>query len=143
MQNTSIATYGVLVPGLTNLTKRVWYYGFYTWVLEQYAKKIGTVSISEFQKSVRRAELLLAYLMADQFSDTKGVVGRQYAGNTLDDFLSEIDISKGSDREEGKKTFWKYSSGAFGQYYQWAMIALKLISPIEASARIFAATHRP
>jgi len=140
MQNTSIATYGVLVPGLTNLTRRIRYYGFYTWILEQYAKKVGMDSVSEFQKFVRRAELLLAYMMAHQFPDTKGVVGKQFAVSTLKDCLTEIDLAKGADREEGKITYWKYSSGAFGQYYQGALIALRLIAPIQSNQRIFAAT---
>ncbi|MEN8262359.1 MAG: hypothetical protein ABFR82_02740 [Nitrospirota bacterium] len=100
MQNTSIATYGVLVPGLTNLTKRIRYYGFYTWILEHYAKRVGTVSVSEFQKFIRRAELLLAYMMTDQFPDTKGVVGKKFAGSTLGEYLLEIDLAKGADRLE-------------------------------------------
>ena len=140
MQNTSIATYGVLVPGLTNLTRRIRYYGFYVWVLERYAEQVGTVSVSKFQQHVRRAELLLAYIMADQFPSTKGIVGSQFAKKTLEEYPVEIDLAKGVDKEKGKKTYWKYSSGAFGQYYQGALIALRLIAPIEAHQRIFAAT---
>lgn len=49
MQNTSIATYATLLPGLTNLTRRIRYYGFYTWLLEEYAKRKGKVSIVEFR----------------------------------------------------------------------------------------------
>lgn len=140
MQNTSIATYAVLVPGLTNLTKRVRYYGFYIWILEQYAKTVGKDSVTEFQRYVRRAELLLAYMMADQFPDTKGVVGSQYAKKHLNDFDTVIDLANGADREEDKKTYWKYSSGAFGQYYQGSLVAMKLVDASKHNTNIFIAT---
>lgn len=140
MQNTSIATYAVLVPGLTNLTRRVRYYGFYSWVLEQYAKRVRIDSVTEFQRYVRRAELLLAYMMADQFPDARGVVGSQFARKHLDDFDAVIDFAKGADRDGDKKTYWKYSSGAFGQYYQGALVALKLVVASKHNPQIFIAT---
>lgn len=140
MQTTSIATYGVLVPGLTNLTRRIRYYGFYTWILEQFARRIGKDSVAEFQKYVRRAELLLAYMMADQFPDIKGVVGSQFAKKHLDDFDTTIDIALGAEKEEGKKTYWMYSSGAFGQYYLGALIALKLVDASRHNPKIYVAT---
>lgn len=140
MQTSSIATYGVLVPGLTNLTRRIRYYGFYTWILEQYAKRVGKDSIAEFHKYVRRAELLLAYMMADQFPDIKGVVGSLFAKKHLNDFDTTIDIALGADKAEDRKTYWKYSSGAFGQYYQGALIALKLVDASKHNPKIFVAT---
>ena len=54
MQNASIATYATLLPGLTNLTQRIRYYGFYMWLLEQYARTRHKVSVSEFHRFVRR-----------------------------------------------------------------------------------------
>ena len=38
IQNSSIATYSRLLPGLTNLTLRLRYYGFYLWLLKTYEK---------------------------------------------------------------------------------------------------------
>lgn len=140
MQTSSIATYGVLVPGLTNLTRRIRYYGFYTWILEQYAKRVGKDSVAEFHKYVRRAELLLAFMMADQFPDIKGVVGSLFAKKHLNDFDTTIDIALGAEKSEGRKTYWMYSSGAFGQYYQGALIALKLVDASKHNPKIFVAT---
>jgi len=140
MQNTSVATYGVLVPGLTNLTRRVRYYGFYTWILEQYAKRVGRDSVTEFQKFVRRSELLISYMMADQYPDILGVTGSLYAKGHLIDFPEVIDLAAGADRAEGKKTYWKYSSGAFGQYYQGALTAMRLITTSAHNSKIHVAT---
>ena len=40
LQITSEATYAALLPGVTNLTNRIRYYGFYCWLLDFYAENI-------------------------------------------------------------------------------------------------------
>ncbi|MDA0317562.1 MAG: hypothetical protein O2784_07570 [Proteobacteria bacterium] len=40
LQITSEATYATLLPGVTNLTNRIRYYGFYCWLLDFYAENI-------------------------------------------------------------------------------------------------------
>jgi hypothetical protein len=134
MQNTSIATYATLLPGLTNLTRRIRYYGFYLWILEEYAKTKGKVSVSEFQRFMRRAELILAFVMAHNQTEELGVVGSLYARNRLQRDIDPIDIAAGADRENDD-IYWQYSSGAFGQYYQGALSALGLIAPSEKDNR--------
>ena len=140
MQNTSIATYATLLPGLTNLTRRMRYYGFYVWMLEQYAKRKGKVSVAEFQKFMRRGELLLAFVMSYKYPDEVGVVGSQYAKDYLDSNINIIDLAAGADRDSQEKVYWKYSSGAFGQYYQGALTAMGLIAPSEKDNRIHIST---
>lgn len=140
MQNTSIATYATLLPGLTNLTRRIRYYGFYMWLLEQYAKTKGKVSVSAFQRFVRRGELILAFVMAHNYSEELGVVGSLYARKRLKKEAELIDIAAGADRENDD-IYWQYSSGAFGQYYQGALSAMGLIAPSEKEKRIYVCTH--
>ncbi|MBF0558675.1 MAG: hypothetical protein HQL08_07840 [Nitrospirae bacterium] len=140
MQNTSIATYATLLPGLTNLTRRIRYYGFYIWLLEQYAKEIGKVSVAEYQKFMRRGELLLAFIMSHKFPDEQGVVGSQYARKYLSEHKGIIAISDGADRNTEHRTYWKYSTGAFGQYYQSTLTAIGLIAPSERENRISVCT---
>ena len=36
IQNSSVATYGKLLPGLTNLTGHIRYYSLYCWILSEY-----------------------------------------------------------------------------------------------------------
>ncbi len=139
MQNTSIATYATLLPGLTNLTRRIRYYGFYMWLLEKYAKTKGKVSVSEFQRFMRRGELILAFVMAHNHTEELGVVGSSYARNRLKNSIDPINIAAGADRENDD-IYWQYSSGAFGQYYQGALSAIGLIAPSESESRIFVCT---
>lgn len=140
MQNTSIATYSTLLPGLTNLTRRIRYYGFYMWLLEQYAKTKGKVSVAEFRQFMRRGELLLAFVMSETEPNEQGIVGSQYSKKVLQDSISTIDIATGADDPTPKKSYWQYSSGAFGQYYQGSLSAIGLIAPSEKENRILVCT---
>ncbi|ERP31751.1 hypothetical protein [Chitinivibrio alkaliphilus] len=135
MQNTSIATYSALLPGLTNLTRRIRYYGFYMWLLEQYAETEGKVSVSAFRQFIRRGELIFAFMMADTHTEENGIVGISYAQNHLKQNSNPINIAAGADRKN-ENTYWKYSAGAFGQYYQGALSAIGLIAPSENESRI-------
>jgi len=140
MQNTSIATYATLLPGLTNLTQRIRYYGFYMWLLEQYARTRGVDSISEFRRYMRRGELLLAFTMSHNYPDEKGVVGSRYAQEWLKKGEDLINIAAGADMENSN-IYWQYSSGAFGQYYQGALSAIGLIAPSEKNSHILVCTE--
>ena len=39
MQNAGVALYQALVPGISNVTLRIRYYGFYCWVSDAYARE--------------------------------------------------------------------------------------------------------
>lgn len=137
MQNASIATYATLLPGLTNLTRRIRYYGFYMWLLEQYAKTEGKVSVSEFQRFMRRGELILAFVMTYNQTEELGIVGSLYARKKLQKDGDLIDIAAGADRDiDSDETYWQYSSGAFGQYYHGALTDIGLITQNEKAKRI-------
>ena len=135
IQNSSVVVYSSLVPGLTNLTKRIRYNGFYCWLLRCIAKhltKIDPASVdskTEQIRYIRRAELLLAYVMVgnEVFGDSNGVSGSQYARKHIDD-SDCIDLVVGADAENGlENTFWKNGMGVFGQYYLGALLQLGLV----------------
>ena len=75
MQATSVATYSYLVPGLTNLTQRARYFSFYPWLVEKYAEKIHSTSRAEFNKFIRRGELLYAFVTILSDQEQRAVVG--------------------------------------------------------------------
>ena len=128
LQTTSQASYSTLLSGLTNLTDRIRYYGFYCWLLELYAKKIGNTDYKEQYKFIRRAELIIALLMKSKSPQTTQIPGSSYAENEIqNNKLDYYDISQGADIEKGKNTYWKYSSGAFGQYYSGALKTIGII----------------
>lgn len=60
IQVVSIALYGDLLPGLTNVTDRVRYHSFYPWVFHRYASDVRKLDERTWQDHLRRAEFLLA-----------------------------------------------------------------------------------
>jgi hypothetical protein len=142
LQTTSQASYSTLLPGLTNLTNRIRYYGFYSWLLEIYAKEIGDTNPKIQNRFMRRGEYMIALIMQLHEKETTQIPGSLFAANELKNKETEptFDLKFGADIEKGKSTYWKYSSGAFGQYYSGAMQAIGLIIHRDNSP-VFACTE--
>ncbi|MBO7133472.1 MAG: hypothetical protein J6W06_04870 [Bacteroidales bacterium] len=126
IQNCSIVVYGIQLPGLTNLTNHIRYYGLYCWligILSQDKEKTDKYQYNY----IRRAELVIALLMRDK--GIKGVVGSDYVKKGKCPVVnnSTYDIAAGADYEN-KETYWKYRTGAFGQYYLGSLLTLGLVS---------------
>jgi len=138
IQNSSFAVYSRLLSGMTNQTSRIRYYGFYCWLLNEYDKldKKYKKSNSDQYNFIRRAELLLAFLMHNNFTEENSIVGSLYVSQNNDLFIQNnyYDLSDGADNPEkgqDKTVYWQYRSGALGQYYAGALISLRLIEIID------------
>ena len=141
VQNSSISVYGKLLPGMTNLTLRLRYYGMYLWLLEEYhnlphGHKLFLNADGQYN-FIRRAELILAYLMVNLHENEKSVIGIDYVARYKEDLLNNgyYDIISGADRinsDTKRGVYWTYKSGAFGQYYVGSLILLGLIYPMKA-----------
>ncbi len=81
MQTTSVALYQQLVPGISNVTLRMRYYGLYAWLARRYASDIGSTSVEDWCLYLRRAEALYA-LVAVQAGGERGVAGVDWATRT-------------------------------------------------------------
>ncbi len=135
VQNSSIATYSRLLPGMTNVTLRLRYYGFHMWLLQMYDEMEKTreeQSLTFHYNFIRRAELAIAYLMANKFPDEVSIVGSDYANNHLHTIeeLGYYDLASGADKvkdTEKYSVYWDYRSGALGQYFAGSFISLNLI----------------
>jgi hypothetical protein len=79
MQN----SYQHLLPGISNVTLRVRYYGFYAWLASIYARRSGDTDPKAWQKFVRRAEAVYA-LAAQRRGNEGGMAGVQWAHRKLD-----------------------------------------------------------
>lgn len=137
IQNSSISVYSILLPGMTNLTLRLRYYGFYLWLLDEY-HQLPSDNIFKQNKTrgqynfIRRAELILSYFMVNKFPIEQSVVGSNFAFKYITDLdkQSYYDIALGADKlpETVKNSvYWDYISGAFGQYYVGSLMALQLV----------------
>jgi len=62
MQNSSVAVYQTLLPGVSNVTLRMRYYGLYAWLCCIYAKRIGDTNPETWKRFIRRAEALYALI---------------------------------------------------------------------------------
>jgi len=129
LQTTSEATYAAILPGISNLTNRLRYYGFYCWLLDFYFKKERKGNSSEQYKFIRRAELMIALIMQTERKDIQQITGSNYAANLIiSQSGNEYDLAAGADLiDENSTVYWKYPSGAFGQYYYGAMRAISLV----------------
>ena len=129
LQTTSEATYAAMLPGLSNLTNRLRYYGFYCWLLDFYFKREKKGNSTEQYRFIRRAELMIAVIMQSQRKGVLQITGSNFASNLLNTLEGNyFDLAQGADQDDtANDVYWKYPSGAFGQYYYGAMQALSLI----------------
>jgi hypothetical protein len=135
IQNSSIATYSRLLPGMTNVTLRLRYYGFYMWLLSEYhtlKKDDNEQTLNYHYNFIRRAELVIAYLMVNKFPNEQSIVGSDFAGKNIHTIEEQgyYDLAKGADKDKNTAkgtVYWDYISGALGQYFAGSLINLQLI----------------
>lgn len=127
IQNSSVATYGRLLPGLTNLTGHIRYYSLYCWLLSEYDKlEIEEQTEIHQYNFIRRAELAMALIMKDQ--NIGSVVGALFVSQQRYNLIEEglYDLADGGDYNSDDK-YWTYQTGAFGQYYLGSLIYYDLV----------------
>ncbi len=128
LQNTPISTYALLLPGITNLTNRIRYYGFYCWLLDYYARNIRHTDPTEQYNFIRKAELTMAIVMKSMNPDYSQVTGSRFASEMIQKLNDTYyDIENNAVKKGDNPTYWKGPSGAFGQYYVGAMTDMALI----------------
>ena len=127
IQNSSIATYSKLIPGLTNLTSHIRYYSLYCWLISEYNQLAENKFIALHQYNfIRRAELAMALIMKDL--GVGAVVGAMFVFQGRCKLKAEAiyDIADGADYES-KEKYWTFKSGALGQYYLGSLIYYELV----------------
>ncbi|MBO6056642.1 MAG: hypothetical protein J6P64_00270 [Bacteroidales bacterium] len=136
IQNCSITVYGLLLPGLTNLTGRLRYYSFYCWLLYEFEKEYRNSGLERSVKDqynfIRRSELAMAFIMEGR--GVGSVVGSMHVANNKY-ILSKgrYDLISSADIDSKHEKYWKYTTGAFGQYYLGSLIYLQLVGVLDDS----------
>ena len=117
MQNSSVNLYQSLLPGISNVTLRMRYYGLYAWLAQRYAKEIGDTDPNNWKRHVRRAEALYA-LVAAHHGGEPGVAGTDWATRALEEAPGDtIDFKEAA--EPGSEAYYlKQAWGAFGAAYR-------------------------
>lgn len=132
IQNSSVATYGKLLPGMTNLTGHIRYYSLYCWLLDEYDQLDKKESQSVHQYNfIRRSELTMALMMKDK--GVRSVVGALFVAQGNYKFVEDgvYDLASGADFDSETK-YWSFVSGALGQYYLGSLVYYELVKVEES-----------
>lgn len=126
MQNSSVSIYQRLLPGISNVTLRIRYYGLYAWLAERYSREVGDTNAITWQRQIRRAEALYA-LISQVKGGERGVGGAEWAQKRL------VSVERGrlnfqADTEPGGETHYLQNAwGVFGQAYQSQLVEIGLM----------------
>ncbi len=130
MQNSSISLYQTFLPGISNVTFRMRYYGFNAWLCRTYAQRIGSTNPDEWKRFIRRAEALYA-LVAYKRGGESGVAGIEWAQKTLN-ANDAGSIGFAAAAEPGSETYYlKQTWGIYGLTYRSQLfeIGIPVVSP--------------
>jgi hypothetical protein len=92
MQNSSANLYQTFLPGISNVTLRIRYYGLYAWLCKTYAHKIGDTDPVSWKRFIRRAEAAYA-LIAHWRGGENGVAGIEWAQDAVANDDDPIDFA--------------------------------------------------
>lgn len=131
MQSTSVSLYQRLVPGISNVTLRMRYYGLYAWLTDYYAKHSGDTSVAGWRKFLRRSEALYALLTQANTQDT-GVAGSRWARRKLAATSgARIPFAVHTDEESSEPQYLKQAFGAYGAAYGTQLFATGILCSVE------------
>jgi hypothetical protein len=102
MQNSSVNLYQTFLPGISNVTLRMRYYGLYAWLSRSYAKKVGDTNPETWKRYIRRTEALYA-LIAHHHGGETGVAGIEWAIKAIENSTSDV-IEFAQAAEPGSET---------------------------------------
>ena len=116
MQNAGVVLYQALLPGISNITLRMRYYGVFCWLSDAYARRGVTTDFEIWRQWVRRAEALYALVCADATGEG-GVGGIEWAYQALQTDKDVIDFSSAASTDRGVKQYLIQRLGVFGAAY--------------------------
>ena len=116
MQNSSVNLYQTFLPGISNVTLRIRYYGLYAWLCRAYARSVGDTNPETWKRYIRRTEALYA-LIAFRHRGETGVAGIDWASKVINNSTSDI-IEFAEAAEPGSETHYLQQAwGAYGAAY--------------------------
>jgi len=127
-QQPCVTIYTRLLPGVTNVTDRAAYFGFYPWFIRAFETRYPVASDAEFREKLRLADCLMT-LVAERHAIktqedisrhsatcpgrlTLGPVARQLADG------DDVELARYADRsDDNPMRYFKNPLGGLGQYY--------------------------
>jgi hypothetical protein len=131
MQNSSINLYQRLLPGISNVTLRMRYYGFYAWLASNYARRKGDTNPKTWQTFVRRSEAVYA-LAAQRRGNEGGMAGVQWAQRTLDaNEESVVEFARHADPGADGTPYLRQAWGAYGAAYASQLLEIGIYALVK------------
>lgn len=124
MQNSGVLLYQSLLPGISNVTLRMRYYGYYCWLSEAYARNGATSDFEAWRRWLRRAEALYALVSAK--AGETGVGGIDWANRRLSAAGRIIDFEAAASTDPLQERYLRQSLGVFGGAYYSQMAEMGL-----------------
>jgi hypothetical protein len=140
-QQPCILIYGKLLPGLTNVTDRISYYGFYPWFLWSWDQRHskGDRSEKQFIQDLRRADCLLTLVALQHRVDSADDGQQDHHGtamvgsDTLSVFVRDlgeegvVHLSDHATLDEVPERYFQNKLGGLGQYYLGSLYRLGIV----------------
>lgn len=132
-QQPCVLIYSYLLPGITNVTDRAVYYGFYPWFIRTFARRHPDADGNAFRHELRKADCLMTLIAhrhglktADGDAARHGGAcpGTQKLGPAVQRLAAgdHLHLSHFADRSEGNADrYFKNPLGGLGQYYLGAL----------------------
>lgn len=127
MQNAGVTLYQSLLPGISNVTLRIRYYGYYCWVSDAYARIGATDEFAAWRSWVRRAEALYA-LVSSHATGQGGVGGVEWADRRLTLGEDVIDFAEAASNDTNVVRYLRQALGVFGGAYYSQMVEVGLFT---------------
>lgn len=125
IQNAGVNFYQDLLPGISNVTLRVRYYGFFCWVSDAYGANEPSTEFRAWKLWVRRAEATYALISA-HVRGQGGVGGIEWADRRLAQGEDVIDFAEAASDDTSVPRYLAQDLGVFGGAYYTQMLELGL-----------------
>jgi hypothetical protein len=118
MQNSSVNLYQTFLPGISNVTLRMRYYGLYAWLCRAYAKRVGDTNPETWKRYIRRTEALYALIGYRHGSET-GVAGIEWATKAINNSTGKIIefVDSAAESSDSETHHLSQPWGAYGAAY--------------------------
>lgn len=126
LQNSGVTLYQTLLPGISNVTPRLRYFGYYCWVSDTYAGRVGSTDPLVWRSWIRRSEALMALVSANAGNEG-GVGGIDWANEELRRSQELIDFSQAASTD-APRVYLRQAMGLFGGAYASQLLETGLFS---------------